>query len=134
MKIRYSRVGICQILHRLPRALRNIVPDPIDKVPDLPPEDLGVQNFADLELREAIHVERGGNLLDSARERVRHMRFQEVDMEDWMNVHGGRKIKPKRGSANWTNDREGTKTTNIQLGGRTGCGDVASEEPHFMAR
>ena len=60
MKIRYCRLCICQILHRLPRALRNVVPDPIDKVPNLPPEDLGVQNFADLELREAIHVERGG--------------------------------------------------------------------------
>ena len=60
------RLGIRQILHRLPRSLRNIVPDSIDKVPDLPPEDLGVQNFADLELREAIHVERRGDFLDSA--------------------------------------------------------------------
>ena len=134
MKIRYCRLCIFQILHKLARSLRNVVPDPIDKVPDLPPEDLGVQNFADLELREAIHVERGGNLLDSARKRVRHMRFQEADMEDRMDVHGGRKIKSERGSANWTNDRERTKTTNIQLGGRTGCRDVASEEPHFMAR
>ena len=100
MKIRYCRLGICQILHRLPRALKNIVLDPIDKVPDLPPEDLGAQDFADLELREAIHVERGGNFLDSARERVRHVRFQEADMEDRMNVYGGRKIKSERGSAN----------------------------------
>ena len=60
MKIRYCRLCIFQILHRLPRSLRNVVPDPIDKVPDLPPEDLGVHNFADLELREAIHVEEGG--------------------------------------------------------------------------
>ena len=55
-------------------------------------------------------------------------------MENRMNVHGRRKIKSERGSAKWTNDRERTKTTNIQLGGRTSCGDVASEEPHFMAR
>ena len=134
MKIRYCRQGIRQILHRLPRLLRNIVPDPIDKVPNLPPEDLGVQDFADLELREAIHVERGGNFLESARERVCHVWFQEADMEDKMNVHGGRKITSERGSTNWTNDREGTKTTNIQPGGRTGCGDVASEKPHFMAK
>ena len=113
MKIRYCRLDIFQILHRLPRSLRNIVPDLIDKVPDLPLEDLGVQNFADLELREAIHVQRGGNFLDSARERVRHVRFQEADMEDRMNVHGRRKIKSEGGSANWINDREGTKTTNI---------------------
>ena len=115
MKIRYCRLGIRQIFHRLPQSLRNIVPDPIDKVPDLPPEDLGVQNFADLEPREAIHVERGGNLFDSARERVRHMRFQEADMEDKMNVHGGRKIKSERGSANWTNDREGTMSDCTRL-------------------
>ena len=121
MEVRYCRSGICQILHRLPRPLRNIVPDPIDKVPDLPPEDLGVWNLADFELGEAIHVERGRNFLDSARERVRHVRFQEPDMEDRMDVHGGRKIKSERGSANWTNEREWTKTTNIQLGGRTGC-------------
>ena len=100
MKIRYCRQGICQILHRLPRSLRNIVPDPINKVPDLPPEDLGVQDFADLKLKEAIHVERGGDFLYSAKERVRHVRFQEADMEDRMNVHGGRKIKSERGSAN----------------------------------
>ena len=100
MKIRYCRLCICQILHRLPRSLRNVVPDPIDKVPEIPLEDLGVQNFADLELREAIHVERGGGFLDSARERVRHMRLQEADMEDRMNVPGGRKIKSERGSAN----------------------------------
>ena len=113
MKIRYCRLCICHILHRLPRSLRNIVPDPIDKVPDLLPEDLGVQDFTDLKLREAIHVERGGNFLDSAKELVRHVRFQEADMEDKTNVHGGRKVESERGSANWTNDREGTKTTNI---------------------
>ena len=79
-------------------------------------------------------MERGENFLDSARERDRHMRFQEADMEDWVDVHGGGKIKSERGSANWTNDRERTKTTNIQLGGRTGCGDVASEKPHFLAK
>ena len=106
MKIRYYRLGIRQIRHRLPRSLRNIVPDPIDKVPDLPLEDLGVENFADLELREAIHVEGRGNFLDSAWERVRHMRLQEADVEDRMDVHGGGKIKSERGSANWTNDRE----------------------------
>ena len=100
MKIRYGRLGIFQILHRLPRAFRDIVPDPIEKVPDLPPEDLGVQDFADRELKEAIHVERGGNFLHAARERVRHMRFQEADMEDMMNMHGWRKIKSERGSAN----------------------------------
>ena len=121
MKIRYCRLGIFHILHRLPRSLQNIVTDPIDKVPDLPLEDLGVQNFADLKLREAIHVERRGNFFDPARERVRHMRFQEADMEDRINVHGGRKIKSERGSANRTNDGKGTRTTNIQLGGRTGC-------------
>ena len=102
MKIRYCRLCICQILHRLPRALRNVVPDPIVKIPDLAPEDLGVQDFADLELREDIHMERGRNLLDSARERVCHMPFQEADMEDRMNVQGGRKIESERGSANWT--------------------------------
>ena len=121
MKIRYCRLGIRQIRHRLPRSLRNIVPDPIDKVPDLPPQNLGVQNFADLELQEAIHVERRGDFLDSARERVCHMRLQEADVEDRVDVHGRGKIKSERGSANWTNDGKGTQTTNIQLGGRTGC-------------
>ena len=48
-------------------------------------------------------------------------------MEDWMDVHGCGKIEAERRSANWTDYSEGTEATNIQLGGRTNCFDVAPQ-------
>ena len=54
-----------------------------DKIP-------GIQDLVHLKLRKTIHLgrKRGGH--DAIRERVRHMRFQEADMENRMDVHGGR--------------------------------------------
>ena len=52
-------------------------------------------------------------------------------MEDWMDVPGCGKIESERRSANWTDYSEGTEATNIQLGGRTDCFDVAPQEPHL---
>lgn len=112
---------------------RLVVSHPIDKVVDLAPKDLGVQNLADLELRKAVHLDGRGNLLDSIGKRVRHMRFQEADVEDRMNVHGWRKSQAKRRRANWTNDSKRTKATNIQFGARTDCGNVSAHEPHFLS-
>ena len=112
---------------------RLVVSHPIDKVVDLAPEDLGVQNLADLELKKAVHLDGRGNLLDSIGKHVRHMRFQKANVEDKMNVHGWRKSQAKRRRANWANDSKRTKATNIQFGTRTDCGNVSAHEPHFLS-
>ena len=113
--------------------LRLVVSHPIDKVVDLAPEDLGVQNLADFKLRKAVHLDGRGNLLDSIGKHVRHMRFRKADVEDRLNVHGWRKSQVKRRRANWTNDSKRTKATNIQFGTRTDCGNMSAHEPHFLS-
>ena len=50
--------------------LRFVVSHPIDKVEDLAPEDLGAENFADLELRKAVHLDGRGDLLESIGKRL----------------------------------------------------------------
>ena len=42
----------------------------------------------DLKLRKLVHLDGQRGLHDSAREHVRHMRFQEADMEHRMDVYG----------------------------------------------
>ena len=80
--------GIGHICHRLPRYLGLIVAHPIDQVLKFAVKISGIEDFLDLKFRKAIHLdwERGGH--DAIRERVRHMRFQEADMEHRMDVHG----------------------------------------------
>ena len=74
---------------------RLVVSHPIDKVEDLAPEDLGGEDFSDLELRKAVHLDGGGNFLHSVGKRVCHMGLQKADMEYKMNLHGGRKSQAK---------------------------------------
>ena len=94
---------------------RLVVSDPIDKVVDLAPKDLGGQNLANFELRKAVHLDGRGNFLHSVGKRVCHMRLQKADVEYRMNVHRGRKSQAKRRGANWANDSKRTKATNIQF-------------------
>ena len=49
----------------------------------------GIQDLVHLKLRKTIHLGRNRGGHDAIRERVRHMRFQEADMEHGMDVHGG---------------------------------------------
>ena len=48
--------------------------------------------------------------------RVRHMRFQEADMEHRMDVHGSGQGQAIGRSTNLANDNVGAKSTNIQFG------------------
>ena len=73
MKFIYCELCIFKIGHRLPRPLRSIVTDPIYQILKLALVELGVQNLLDLELGQTVHVEGGGDLLDSAWEFVCHM-------------------------------------------------------------
>ena len=52
------------------------------------------------------------------------MWLQKADVEDRMDMHGRRKIESERRCASLTNDSKGAKSTNIQLGRRTSCGEV----------
>ena len=87
MKGSYCKFGIGKIRYRLPRLLGFVVTHPIDKIPDLASEDLGAENFSDLELRKTVDVDGRGNLFDAAWERVGHMRLQKADMEDRVDEH-----------------------------------------------
>ena len=133
MEISYCGPGIIKICHRLPRSLRNIVSHPIYKILNFAPSDPRVENVADFKLGQTVHLDGRRDLLDTAGERVGHMRLQEADVEDRMDMHGRRKIQAERRCPNLANDNKGTKATNIQLGGRTSRGDVASREPHLLS-
>ena len=88
MEFTNGNVGIGEILHRLPRRLRGIVTHPIHQIMKFAVKIYGIEDVFDLKLRKTIHLgwKRGGH--DAIRERVRHMRFQEADMEHRMDVHG----------------------------------------------
>ena len=90
MEFTNGNVGIGEILHRLPRRLRGSLTHPIHQILKFAVKISGIQDLVHLKLRKTIHLgrKRGGH--DAIRERVRHMRFQEADMEHRMDVHGGR--------------------------------------------
>ena len=108
MKTLYCKLGIFKVGSRFPSALKNVVSDPIDKIVDLAPVELGVENFPNLELRRTVHVEGRMNLLDATWKRVGHMRLQKADMEDRMDMHGRGEIESERRGANPANDSKGT--------------------------
>ena len=87
MKSSYCKFCIGKICYRLPRLLRFVVTHPIDKISDLASKDLGAENLSDLELRKTVDVDGRGNVFDAAWERVGHMRLQEADVEDRVDVH-----------------------------------------------
>ena len=89
MEFTNGNIGIGEILHRLPRRLRVIVAHPIDQILKFAVKISGIHNLVHFKLRMIIHLgrKRGGH--DAIRERVRHVRFQEADMEHRMDVHGG---------------------------------------------
>ena len=89
MKFTNGNIGVGEILHRLPRRLRVIITHPIHQILKFAVKISGIQDLFHLKLRKTIHLgrKRGGH--DAIRERVRHMRFQEADMEHRMDVHGG---------------------------------------------
>ena len=96
MKISYCRRGIGKICNRLPRSFRYIVPDPIDEILDFAAADLGVENLMIFELRQTVHLDGKGDSLNAAKKRVGHMRLQEADVEDGMDVHAGGEIESER--------------------------------------
>ena len=111
MKIDCSRPGIGKVGNRLPRSFRDVVSYPIDKIVQLAPTDLGVQNLSDLE----FHMEGGRSSHDATREFVGDMWLQHADVEDRMDEHGRREVEMKGRSPDLANDGEGTESTNIQF-------------------
>ena len=88
MEFTNGNIGIGEILHGLPRRLRGSVTVPIHQILKFAVKIPGIHDLVHFKLRKAIHLgrKRGGH--DAIRERVRHMRFQKVDMEHRMDVHG----------------------------------------------
>ena len=115
MEVGNCHRSIGKICSRLPRSVGNIVSDPIDEIQEFAPSDLGVQNCPNLKLWKPVHLDGVRGRLDASRDCIGNVGFEEADMEDWMDVHGGGKIESKGRSADWTNDSEGTEATNIQL-------------------
>ena len=111
-----GEICVGQVLHRLPRQVRTVVTHPIHLVLKFAAEKMGIHDEIDLKLWKAIHLgrERGGH--DAIWERVRHMRFQEADMEHRMDMHGCGRGQAMGRSTNLANDSVGAKSTNIQFG------------------
>ena len=76
-----------QILHRLPRQVGLVVTHPIHQILKFAVKISGIQDVFHLKLRKIIHLSRERGAHHAIRERVRHMRFQEADMEHRMDVH-----------------------------------------------
>ena len=83
-----SRMAISALerFSNAPRRLTGIVAHPIYQILKFVVKISGIQDLVHLKLRKTIYLgrKRGGH--DAIRERVRHMRFQEADMEHRMDV------------------------------------------------
>ena len=92
----------------------------------------GVEDQVNLELGEPVHLDWQGRGHDASRERVRHMRLEQADMEQRMNFHRRRQQELVGRSPNGPNDWVGPKTTNIQFGRRMRGRDMSAKQPHFL--
>ena len=84
--------SIAHVVGRFPRSLRFIVPDPIDKIKDLAPHDLRVEDRGHLIFRRAVHNDRRRRRHDTTRECIGTVWLQEADVEDGMEFDGGRQL------------------------------------------
>ena len=81
------RLGIRQILYRLPRSFRDIVAFPVDEILDPAPSDAGVQNLSNFKLWKTVHMEGSRGVHVAAREGIGNMGLQEDDVENRMDLH-----------------------------------------------
>ena len=88
MKCRNCICRVGKIFCELPSALRLVVANPIHQVIEFAAPKSGIEDRINLKLKKAIHLDRQGDLHDGAREWAGHMRLEEADMEDRMDVHG----------------------------------------------
>ena len=80
----FSLSAITDVVGRFPRSFRLVVAHPIHQILKFTKPESGIEVRINLELREPVHLDGQGDLHDSARERVWHMRLEEADMD----VHG----------------------------------------------
>ena len=80
--------GMRNVLSRMPRAVRDIVSNPAQKIMQLAAPKSRIEDRIDLELKHTVHVDGRRDLHDSIGGRVRHVWLQEADMENRMDVHG----------------------------------------------
>ena len=76
-----------KIRSRLLRFFRRIVAHPIHQIVEIAVPKSGIEDRMNLELKQTVHLDGQRRRHDTARERVRHMRFEEADMEYRMNMH-----------------------------------------------
>ena len=112
----YRILGVDNILHKFPGALRCVVSDPVHQILEFQTMESGIEDRFNLELGHPVHMDGERDLHDSAGERVRHVRLQEVDMEHRMDVHVRREVEPAGKRSDRTNDGEWSRATDIQLG------------------
>ena len=84
-----------KVAGRFPRSFIHVVTDPVDKIVQLPVPEPRIKDRLNLELGNTIHVERKSRSDDAAWKLVWNMGLQEADVENWMDVHGGRVIETK---------------------------------------
>ena len=96
MKVRYCKPGIRKICNRLPRSLRYVVSYPIYQILCFFATDPGVENLANFELGQSVHLDGKGNSLNAARKSVGHMWLEKADVEYGMDVHTRGEIESER--------------------------------------
>ena len=133
MKFPNCERGVSQVDSGFPGVLRIIVADPIHEIVEPAVPKLGVEDLVNLELGKPVHLRGQGRGHDTARERVRHVQLQQVDMEHRMDLHGSWQQELVGKSPDGPDDWVGPKTTNIQFGRRAPVGDMSAKQPHFLS-
>lgn len=78
--------SVFKVACRLPGG--GIVSDPANKVLELSADKFGVKNFFDFPLKVVVDDDRWWGWLCLALKRIFGDRFEERDVEDWVNFHG----------------------------------------------
>lgn len=85
-----SRRAVREVFGGLPGGVR--VTDPTDKVLEVATNEAGIENLFDFELFVTVDNNWKGRRLNLTDKRVGGDRFQERDVEDWMDLHRGGKL------------------------------------------
>ena len=108
--------GIVQCICALPRTVRFVVAHPIHEVLKVAAPDPQIHDSLHLELRDSIHFDRRWDVHDTSRESVGDMWFQETHMEKRINFYGRGESQAISQGSNLANDREGSKSADVQFG------------------
>ena len=106
---------VCQVLRRLPRTFRFVVADPIHQVKQLATQEFGIEDLRHLTFWCAVHNDWRRRRHDTTGERVGIMWLQKADVENRVDLDGGRQLQAICRGPDLANHREGTETPKDQF-------------------